>query len=66
MAETVVRVRCPVCKRPDRRVTRAGTIWRHQPWSKKFSGGMVADCKGSGMAARPQQAVPPPEPGATS
>lgn len=61
MPEPVVKVTCPVCHRRDRRVTKAGTIWRHQPWGKNFSGGMVADCKGSGQPARKQQAVPVPE-----
>lgn len=44
-------VTCPVCHRPRRRVTKAGTIWRHQPWGTQFSGGMVLDCRGSGMPA---------------
>jgi len=44
-------VTCPVCKRPGRRVTKAGLIWRHQPYSTTFSGGMVLDCKGSGTPA---------------
>jgi hypothetical protein len=66
MSTPVKTVACPVCKRGGRRVTQAGTIWRHKPFTAKFAGHMVPDCKGSGMAAqRPKQqlqqvAVAPP------
>lgn len=51
MSAPTTRVTCPVCRRPGRRVTKAGTIRRHQPWGTNFSGGLVLDCAGSGMAA---------------
>lgn len=56
MTAPVKRVSCPVCHRGGRRLTSTGKIWRHKPFTQKFAGHMVPDCKGSGMLPR----KPPP------
>lgn len=60
MTEPVKLVTCPICHRGGRRVTKAGTIWRHQPFGMNYAGHMVPACKGSGMAAFKQRAEPKP------
>jgi hypothetical protein len=44
-------VTCPACKRPGRRVTKDGLIFKHAKWLKKWSGAITPVCPGSGKSA---------------
>jgi hypothetical protein len=58
----VKRVSCPVCHRGGRRLTSTGKIWRHKPFTQKYAGHMVPDCKGSGQLFKKREPLQQPPP----
>lgn len=46
------RARCARCKRGRIRLTIAGTFYAHKPYTRAFSGEMVAYCSGGGLTPR--------------
>jgi hypothetical protein len=49
VSETDGKVRCPWCPTHKRvRLRTNGTLWRHQPYGKNFTGAVVPPCPGSG------------------
>jgi hypothetical protein len=51
MTEVIRKGYCPECRR-SRRLTQAGLLWAHKPYTRKSSAEMVPWCEGSGKPPR--------------
>jgi hypothetical protein len=57
MTREIRRSRCPDCRRKGIRLTQGGTLWRHKPYTRLYSGEMVDWCAGSGEPPKRRDGV---------